>query len=1107
MKPTIFALLALLSCFSAKAGADTTLDLTTAKISIDGRGIVTGLGFADGAQWPSAGQPAFAVEVDGKTWAPREVEFAGERCRVRFENGAAAEFRVTTGRGFAVFRLTKLEGGQQLARLRLFNLAVPSGARMASTLNGGAHQGHFAAVMAGEPNVNAAPSQWGSSKADRPGCSHEFARCDQSKVGNHAARFTATSNAEPGGWSMRGKNFAVPRDLTGCKAIRAWVHGDGKGQALKIQLFDNAGGYRDNYLTIDFQGWRLVTLTDTPVNSLRYDRVASLRFYYNGMPPGQTVTCLIDQVEAIVDRDGREKVELLEDFEAADCPLWSPPVFLLRAETASDHGLDPAAVGVIACPEAEYLDAIERFAIAAGLPHPCPGGVWNKRSPRIKRSYFFLTDFRESQFDEALTIARRGGFDTILLGQESWAAGTGHYAIDRKRFPDGLEGLKRTLGRFKDAGFHVGLHFLGPSIYPPDTYLVPVPDPRLVHGAVTQLSADVDAKATVLPVAASPEKFPAEDGGYEGSGTVLQVGDELIWYGKRALQAPFGFVECRRGHLGTKPAAHGMGDRVVHLVRAYGYHMFDMDTTLLDEVAGHFAKVANACGIEMIYFDGSEQLQGDHWYYNARLHKAFYDKLENKDMLLQASSYSPYSWHLMARSASADGHGDLKGYLDERSGWFDSFQRDGMPLDIGWYYGYDTSSTLDQYEYILGTTIGYDSSMSFQVSCGAAAAHPFTSAILDLIARYEKLRLSGRVPEAMRNRLRVEPILAGVKKPEERARLLDRRREFRMLGPEGREVFQRVAYDPWHEVKSADAKDTTWTVRVAERQALVGVQIQAQPGPWREAGPAYRADDALLLESFDDLARYTTDPAHRRDVRLIKSGEAGAVSPGVTQQFELRDDDAREGKRYAVYTARNTHAGPDGWSVVGKTFDPPLDLSWHKGIGFWLRGDGRGGLFKLQLGDGRKATDYYVANNFVGWRYQQLPRPDKDLIDYHKVRSLMFYYNGLPGKTTVACGVDDVKALRVLDAQALTDPYVELGGKRWEWKGTLMAGQYLFFWPGEPVTRYGLPLKQPEVSAENAAPVSLPAGEYTARIGCRGTLALPVRVRVTHQPPERYEIP
>jgi hypothetical protein len=168
----------------------------------------------------------------------------------------------------------------------------------------------------------------------------------------------------------------------------------------------------------------------------------------------------------------------------------------------------------------------------------------------------------------------------------------------------------------------------------------------------------------------------------------------------------------------------------------------------------------------------------------------------------------------LARSASADGHGDLKGYQDERSPWFVSFGRSGMPLDIGWYYGYDPTAAPDMFEYVLGATVGYDASMSFQVSVAAAQKHPFTGDILDMIRRYEQLRLSGRVDSAMKERLRIDPRLGGEKTPEEREKLLDLRRDYRLLG-EGRGVSA---------ASSRPAQSTT-------DEAQAGWPISAATGP------------------------------------------------------------------------------------------------------------------------------------------------------------------------------------------------------------------------------------------------------------------------------------
>jgi hypothetical protein len=103
--------------------------------------------------------------------------------------------------------------------------------------------------------------------------------------------------------------------------------------------------------------------------------------------------------------------------------------------------------------------------------------------------------------------------------------------------------------------------------------------------------------------------------------------------------------------------------------------------------------------------------------------------------------------------------------------------------------------------------------------------------------------------------------------------------------------------------------------------------------------------------------------------------------------------------------------------------------------------------------------------------------------------------------------MDDVKALRSLDERQVIDPVIQVGEHRFTWSGTLREGQYLIQWPGEPSRRYGPPLAERESSATPAEIFALPLGQHTVRFGARAPWTMPVRVRVTLQPPERYAIP
>ena len=147
---------------------------------------------------------------------------------------------------------------------------------------------------------------------------------DVVKVGNSSACFRATNeSAEPAkSWVKAGKTFAPDISLGVCKALGVWVHGDGKGEVLNVQLRSPQlyhGAFDEHIITIDFVGWRYFELLlrertsgkhydhDWPYgwamsicrSWLTTDHVNEINIWYNGIPRGESVECYISPIRAL----------------------------------------------------------------------------------------------------------------------------------------------------------------------------------------------------------------------------------------------------------------------------------------------------------------------------------------------------------------------------------------------------------------------------------------------------------------------------------------------------------------------------------------------------------------------------------------------------------------------------------------------------------------------------------------------------------------------------------------------------------------------------------------------------------------------------------------
>ena len=483
----------------------------------------------------------------------------------------------------------------------------------------------------------------------------------------------------------------------------------------------------------------VVSVSGRPVDALTVaalpvcgpDRVAST---LNACWNGRSVVCLM----ALTPR-----VQCAPDIS-------QPGRAVLKARCSRQFGVIGEKVALIGCADSEFKKVIQDVAAAFGLPSPKRGGVWARDSEDAKRSYLFV-EMKENELEGLIDYANIVPFGAILINVNSWAESEGHYRVHPENFPDGEESLKRTVAQIHEAGMNAGLHMRCTVARKNDPYVTPVPDPRLVRQRMITLADAVDEKSDFLPTTIAPVDFPSHQP--EGAniwtlnyGRTLQIGQELITYQGVSLAPPCGFVGCQRGAWGTQVAAHAAGEPACHLLEIYGDFICDADTDMLDQIADRVAALFDRCGFDMLYLDASERLQGPEWYYMTKVQLAYYDKLSSKDIFVQGSDYTHYTWHMMARCASADGFRDVKGYLDRRLPSFDNYLTNFMPLDLGWY-AINQDITLDDWEYICNKALGFGASVSVHTTRKALDGHRQTQEILALIRDYEEARLSGALSQ------------------------------------------------------------------------------------------------------------------------------------------------------------------------------------------------------------------------------------------------------------------------------------------------------------------------------------------------------------------------
>lgn len=419
-------------------------------------------------------------------------------------------------------------------------------------------------------------------------------------------------------------------------------------------------------------------------------------------------------------------------------PNWGHERY--TAPTFHDGGIVGSKIALFGSPSENALATVGAIEVAEGLPHPTIDGQWGKTAPSASAAYLILP-FSESTIHEAVDVTLQAGLRYLYHPEpfESW----GHFQL-RDDFPDGVEGLRRSVTAAKERGVHVGIHTLSNFITTNDPYVTPEPDPRLARVGTTTLRESITATDTRLPIQ-NPEFFDQFE---NNTLRAAVIGQEIIRYEAVSEAEPWTLLNVERGAFGTRAAAHAAGDSVGKLAD-HGYRVFLGDAGLSMEMATTLAHLFNRAGLRQISFDGLEgnRSTGMGNYGEILFTNTWYEALDEdirRHYIADASRTSHFFWHIYTRMNWGEPWyaGFRESQTEYRLKNQAYFRRNMMPGMLGWF-SMRPETSVEDIEWMLARSAAFDAGYGFVTDLHVLEENHRAPEILALLGRWEAARMAG----------------------------------------------------------------------------------------------------------------------------------------------------------------------------------------------------------------------------------------------------------------------------------------------------------------------------------------------------------------------------
>lgn len=457
----------------------------------------------------------------------------------------------------------------------------------------------------------------------------------------------------------------------------------------------------------------------------------------------------------------------------------------MNSQDAPGPKLEGAGAALVSAPTSDLKSILCRLSAHYDLVRNEGDEIPSKDLPIARQSYWFLS-FGEKEVDEVIEYCRKSGFRQVMLSSNAWCASVGHFTFRENAYPDGIESLRRTVAKFHANGILVGMHTFASKVSKIDPYVAPVPNRGFWVDRSATLSADVTADQTSIRTEEDLSQWPGSPvckqkvwEGHVSKHQEVIIDNEIIRFESIGPEGKWDtFLGCQRGAWGTQAAAHKAQTECRHYAvdGCINGYIIDQESPLFQETTSRLAHVFNYCDFDMVYFDGSEDVDRRRYhYYSSNAHAVPMRKFKKRPLIHMGGGRTHELWHSFTRYGTIDQYpGTYLAYLhaggsiDDWPTCKDHIDRtlkrvirgheDMTPGELGWFgigpkSGNYDGLQFDEIEYLMCKSLAYDSPISLQTSFSRMEAHPLTPDILEIVRQYETLRLAYKVPARTLQRL------------------------------------------------------------------------------------------------------------------------------------------------------------------------------------------------------------------------------------------------------------------------------------------------------------------------------------------------------------------